>query len=102
MKQTTRKSEGILGRFNRLMRDLLRGEMSRNSFRLWEAEILLDIMSCDVAGPSMRNYLRRYQKAAERQMAKGRSLPLKFSEYLDSLRARRRKAATGMGPVAAT
>ena len=45
MKQTTRKSGGILGRFNRLMRDLLRGDMTRNSFRLWEAEILLDIIA---------------------------------------------------------
>jgi hypothetical protein len=102
MKQITRKSEGIPGRFNRLMRDLLKGEMSRNSFRLWEAEILLDIMSCDVAGPSMRDHLRRYQKAAQRQMAKGRSLPLKFSEYLDSLRGRHPKAGTAMRAVAAT
>jgi hypothetical protein len=102
MKQTTRKCGGILGRFNRLIRDLLRGEMTRNSFRLWEAEILLDIMSCDVAGPSTRSYLRRYQKAAQRQMAKGGPLPLKFSEYLDSLRARRPKAGSAMRPAAAT
>ena len=101
MKQTTRKSGGILGRFNRLMRDLLRGEMTRNSFRLWEAEILLDIMSCDVAGPRTRDHLRRYHKAAQRQMAKGGPLPLKFSEYLDSLQAPRTKARAAMRPAAA-
>jgi hypothetical protein len=102
MKQTTSKTGGILGRFNRLMRDLLRGEMTRNSFRLWEAEILLDIMSCDAAGPCTRNHLRRYQKAAQRQMAKGGPLPLKFSEYLDSLQTRRPKGRTAMRPAAAT
>jgi hypothetical protein len=102
MKQTIRKSGGILGRFNRLMRDLLRGEMTRNSFRLWEAEILLDIMSCDGAGPCTRDHLRGYQKAALRQMANGGPLPLKFSEYLDSLPSRRHKGRPAMRPAAAT
>ena len=92
-----RRRGGVGERFNRLMHDLLTGDLRRNSFRLWEADILLDLMSCDATGPPMREELRRYQKAMQRQMANGRRLPLKFSEYLDSLQARRthRKAAEG-------
>jgi hypothetical protein len=75
-------SEARLNRFNRLMQELIRGQMSRNTFQPWEIEILLDIDSCQVREPVKRETLRRYQKAVQRAMEKGRSTPLQLSEYL--------------------
>ena len=40
--------EEILGQFNRLIRELLRGQINRNTFRPWEVELLLDIESCSL------------------------------------------------------
>jgi len=36
-----------------------------------------------------REAIKRYQKAVQRQMEKGARLPLKLSEYLESLETRR-------------
>jgi hypothetical protein len=82
-------SEAILAQFNRLMQELLRGNMSRNTFRPWEVELLLDIESCNLRDSARREILRRYQKAVQRHMEKGARLPLKMSEYLDSVKAKR-------------
>ncbi len=82
-------SEAILAQFNRLMQELLRGNMSRNTFRPWEVELLLDIESCNLRDSTRRELLRRYQKAVQRHMEKGARLPLKMSEYLDSVKAKR-------------
>jgi hypothetical protein len=56
-------SDTVLAQFNRLMNDLLNGQK--------------------------RETLRRYQKAVQRQMEKGGSLPMKLSEYLEANRVRR-------------
>jgi hypothetical protein len=83
-------NDAVLARFNRLIQDVLNGELRRRSFRLWEADILLDIMRCKANGSSMPQVLRRYQKAVQRQMSRGPQLePLKLSEYLDSLEVKR-------------
>lgn len=82
-------SETVLAQFNRLIQELLRGTMSRNCFRPWEIELLLDIESCNLRDASKREVLRRYQKAVQRHMEKGARLPLKLSEYLDGQKARR-------------
>lgn len=92
-------SEAILAQFNRLMQELLRGNMSRNTFRPWEVELLLDIESCNLRDSARREILRRYQKAVQRHMEKGASLPLKMSEYLDSVKAKRH---TQTAPAAAS
>lgn len=86
-------SETVLAQFNRLMQELLRGTMNRNTFRPWEIEILLDIESCDLREASKRETLRRYQKAVQKHMDRGARLPLKLSEYLDSQKAKRQVAA---------
>lgn len=83
-------SEIVLARFNRLIQDLLRGNMNRNTFRPWEIEILLDIEACNVREGLKRETLKRYQKAVQRSMEKGAPTPLKLSEYLGQ---RGRKAA---------
>jgi hypothetical protein len=82
-------SETILNQFNRLMNELLRGKLIRNTFRPWEIGILLDIQMCDLRDGQKRETLRRYQRAVQRQMEKGSRDPLKLSEYLAANRAKR-------------
>jgi hypothetical protein len=80
----SRTSTRVLERFNHLMKELLEGKLDRNSFQPWESEIILDILICDVQGPSMNQLLRRYQKSVQRQLARGSHSPMRFSEYLES------------------
>ena len=82
-------SETVLAQFNRLIQELLRGNMHRNTFRPWEIELLLDIETCNLRETSKRDVLKRYQKAVQRHMEKGARLPLKLSEYLEAARAKR-------------
>ena len=79
----TLSSEARLNRFNRLMQELIRGNMNRNTFQPWEIEILLDIDACQIREPVKRETLRRYQKAVQRAMEKGAPTPLRLSEYLN-------------------
>jgi len=78
----TLDSEARLNRFNRLMQELIRGNMNRNAFHPWEIEILLDIEACQNREPVKRETLRRYQKAVQRAMEKGAPTPFRLSEYL--------------------
>lgn len=87
-------SETILAQFNRLIKELLQGDMSRNTFRPWEVEILLDIEACGLRDASRRETLRRYQRAVQRHMDKGARLPLKLSEYLENVKAKREARRT--------
>jgi hypothetical protein len=81
-------SDAVLAQFNRLMKELLDGNSRRNAFQPWEIDILLNIESCDLGTASRRVVLRRYQNAVQRQMEKGARLPLKLSEYLESLKTK--------------
>jgi hypothetical protein len=85
-------ADTLLAQFNRLIQELLRGNVSRNTFRQWEIDILLDIETCEIRDVTRRETLRRYQRAVQRQMEKGADKPMKLSEYLESLRARRRES----------
>ena len=91
-------SDAVLAQFNRLIQELLRGNMHRNTFRPWEVELLLDIESCNLRESSKRETLRRYQKAVQRHMEKGARLPLKLSEYLEAVKSKR--AASTPTPIA--
>jgi hypothetical protein len=82
-------SDAVLAQFNRLIQELLRGNMNRNTFRPWEIELLLDLEICNLRESSKRDTLRRYQKAVQRHMEKGARLPLKLSEYLDAVKAKK-------------
>src|SRR2546422_11436454 len=82
-------SDAVLAQFNRLIQELLRGNMHRNTFRPWEVELLLDIEHCNLRDASRRETLRRYQRAVQRHMEKGARLPLKLSEYLENVKAKR-------------
>jgi hypothetical protein len=89
MIDSVRDSEKTLIQFNRLMQELLRGSMNRNTFSPWEIELLLDIESCDLRDLNKRDILKRYQKAVQKQMDKGVSTLMKLSEYLAALKAKR-------------
>ena len=94
MIDTLPDSDTVLAQFNRLMNDLLRGTLNRNTFRPWEVEVLLDIEHCNLRDSNRRETLRRYQRANQRHMEKGARLPLKLSEYLDAQRVRRESRAS--------
>jgi hypothetical protein len=91
-------SEARLNRFNRLMQELIRGNMNRNTFQPWEIEILLDIEACQVREPVKRETLRRYQKAVQRAMEKGAPKPLRLSEYLSGKKGSATPAAAEPDP----
>ena len=76
--------EVLLGQFNRLVTEFLRGSVSRNTFRPWEVELMLDIDSCNLRDSGKRETLRRYQKAVQRDMDRGAARPMKLSDYLGS------------------
>jgi hypothetical protein len=86
-------SEARLNRFNRLMQELIRGAMNRNTFQPWEIDILLDIEACQLREPVKRETLRRYQKAVQRSMEKGAPMPLRLSEYLNGKKSAPEQAA---------
>jgi hypothetical protein len=81
--------ELMLNRFRRLLRDIIRGTISRNAFEPWEVEILLDLANCDVKPHRRLDTLRQYEKAVARQMESGPGPPMKLSEYLHNRMTRR-------------
>jgi hypothetical protein len=83
-------SDAILAQFNRLIQELLRGNLTRNTFRPWEVELLLDIEACGLRDTSRRETLRRYQRAVQRRMEKGGGAPMKLSEYLELVKTKRK------------
>ena len=88
MQETTDDPEVVLARFNRLINELVRGTLNRNTFRAWEIELLLDMDSCDLSPSARRDALRRYQKAVGRQFENGETRLMKLSEYLTRKRPR--------------
>ena len=90
--------ELMLNRFKRLLAEVMRGAVARNSFQPWEIEILMDLEHCRLDRRRRLEILRQYLKAVERQMATGPGPPMKLSEFLlerDRRRARMAGAAEG-------
>ena len=75
-------SDEILLRFNRLIREVLQGRTRRETFHSWEVELLLDIENCQIKESAREGVLRRYQQAVQRQIRRGRTVPMKLSEFL--------------------
>jgi hypothetical protein len=82
--------ELMLNRFNRLIGEVMRGVLARNTFQPWEVEILMDLENCPLDRRRRLDILRQYQRAVERQMQTGPGPPMKLSEFL-IMRARRRE-----------
>ena len=83
--------ERQLNRFRRLMGELLRGEMNRNSFEPWEIDLLIDFETCQLPSRRRLEILRQYQRAVEHQLEIGPGPPFKLSHFL-VLREQRRNA----------
>jgi hypothetical protein len=84
--------ELMRNRFKRLIGEVIRGVLARNSFQPWEVEILMDLENCKLERRRRLDILRQYQRAVERQMSTGSSPPMKLSEFL-VIRAQRREQA---------
>jgi hypothetical protein len=82
MTQDPPDPEELLVQFNRLLRELLRGQINRTTFRPWEVELLLDVESCGLRDSSREGTLRRYQKAVQRRIGRGATTPMMLSEFL--------------------
>ena len=83
--------ELMLNRFNRLLGEIMRGAIIRNTFQPWEIEILLDFGNCTLEPRRRMDILRQYRNAVERQMETGPGPPMKLSDFLE-VRAARRSA----------
>ena len=81
--------ELMLNRFRRLMGELRRGELMRNSFQPWEVDILLDIQSCNLERAQRAETLQQYEKAVEKQMEMGPGPPMTLSQFLQIRMTRR-------------
>jgi hypothetical protein len=81
--------ELMLNRFRRLVSELMRGSLVRNSFQPWEVVLLLDMESCELEPKQRRETLRQYQRAVEKQLETGPGPPMKLSEFLQLKMTRR-------------
>ena len=93
--------ESRLYQFNKLMQELLRGRIQRNTFQSWEVEILLDIEACELRDANRREVLRRYQRAANKYVDRGGRSLLKLSEYLEKKHRQPIGGAAAAAPAAA-
>ncbi|MBI5282360.1 MAG: hypothetical protein HY858_11815 [Candidatus Solibacter usitatus] len=82
-------SQTILGQFNRLIEDLLSGQLQRTRFEPWEMAVLLDIEGASLAGAVRRRLILGYQHAVQRQFGSGAARPMTFSQYLCAIDGRR-------------
>lgn len=95
--------ELMLNRFRRLLGELARGEVTRNSFEPWEVEILVDIASYNLQRRQRGEVLRQYVKAVEKQMENGPGPPMTLSQYFQLKTTRRptmRKVPPRTAPTA--
>ena len=81
-------NEVMLNRFKRLIAEVLRGQLTRNTFEPWEVDILLDLEASELEPRRRADILGQYQRAVERQMESGPGPPMKLSQFL-VLRARK-------------
>lgn len=90
--------ELMANRFNRLVKELLQGEVRRTSFQPWEVHLLLDLQACRLTPSRRDEALRRYQRVVEKQLERGELPPVKFSEFL----GRRKRQLAAMPPPSVT
>jgi len=79
------EQELMLNRFNRLIGELMRGGLSRNTFQPWEVEILLDLETCEIPAKRRFEVLRQYQKTVTKQLETTKGPPMTLSRYLQIL-----------------
>lgn len=74
--------ELMVNRFNRLVKEILQGEVRRTCFRPWEVDFLLDLHSCRLTSSRREDAVRRYQRVVQHQLERGQVPPIKLSEFL--------------------
>ncbi len=94
MAENSVDTDGILLRFNRLIRELLQGGTRRETFQRWEVELLLDMQSCQIREWVRYGVIRRYQWAVQRRIERGDTVPMKLSEFLATQHSGRVTAAS--------
>jgi hypothetical protein len=83
------ESELMLNRFRRLVGELIRGCIARNTFAPWELEILTDLEACNLEPSRRADILRQYLRAVEKHFEYGSGPPMKLSEFLQVKSTRR-------------
>ena len=81
--------ELMINRFNRLVKEILQGEVRRTTFQPWEVDFLVDLQSCSLTKSRREEALGRYQRVVQKQLERGQLPPMRFSEFL----VQRRKPA---------
>jgi hypothetical protein len=74
--------ELMANRFDRLVRELLLGEVRRTSFQPWEVHLLLDLDACRLTRSRRDEALRRYQKAVDKQLGRRELPPVRFADFV--------------------
>jgi|SRR5580704_2269030 hypothetical protein len=74
----------VSAQFDQLIEELVAGKMERGRFEIWEVDILLDFLGCRLSRFSRPLVLRQYQKAVQRQLENGATLPMRLSDFLAS------------------
>lgn len=87
--------ELMINRFNRLVKEILQGEVQRTSFQPWEVGLLLDLDACRLTRSRREEALRRYQRAVQRQLEQGEFPPVRFAEFA----TRRPRKAAALPPA---
>jgi len=82
-----------LNRFNRLVKELLQGEVRRTSFQPWEVGFLLDLEACRLTRSRRNEALKRYQRAVQRQIERRQYPPMRFADFLGRSRTPRTEHA---------
>jgi hypothetical protein len=86
--------ELIANRFDRLVKELLQGEVRRTSFQPWEVHLLLDLQACRLTPSRRDEALRRYQRAVQKQLGRREVPPVRFADFL----GRRKRAIAHLAP----
>jgi hypothetical protein len=74
--------ELIINRFNRLVKEILQGEVRRTTFERWEVEFLVDFQACTLTRSRKEDALRKYQRVVQRQIERHQLPPARFSEFM--------------------
>jgi hypothetical protein len=74
--------ELMANRFDRLVKELLLGEVRRTSFQPWEVHLLLDLQDCRLTRSRRDEALRRYQRAVDKQLGRRQVPPIRFAEFV--------------------
>jgi hypothetical protein len=90
--------ELMANRFNRLVKELLQGEVRRTSFQPWEVHLLLDLEACRLTRSRRDEALLRYQRAVQKQLSRREVPPVRFVDFL----GRRTRQQALLRPPSAT